>query len=55
MGGIDPDESRFSAVTYDLNGDGKIDQLDITVAQAYYRAQSTDSDWNTPCLLYTSA
>lgn len=48
IGGIDPDESRFSAVTYDLNGDGKIDQLDITVAQAYYRAQSTDSDWNTP-------
>lgn len=48
MGSIDPDELRFSAATYDLNGDGKVDQLDITIAQAFYQARSTDSDWNTP-------
>ena len=47
-GSIDPDEVKFVATTYDLNGDGKIDQLDITVAQAAYQARSTDSDWNTP-------
>ena len=32
----------------DLNGDGKVDQLDITIAQAFYQARSTDIDWNTP-------
>ena len=32
----------------DLNGDGKVDQLDITVAQAAYQARSTERDWNTP-------
>lgn len=47
-GSIDPDEIRFTAVSYDLNGDGKVDQLDITIAQAFYQARSTDSDWNTP-------
>ena len=47
-GSIDPDEIRFAAVSYDLNGDGKVDQLDITIAQAFYQARSTDSDWNTP-------
>lgn len=47
MGSIDPDEVKFVAATYDLNGDGKVDQLDITVAQAAYQARSTDSDWNT--------
>lgn len=46
-GSIDPDEVKFVATTYDLNGDGKVDQLDITVAQAAYQARSTDSDWNT--------
>lgn len=48
MGSIDPNELRFSAATYDLNGDGKVNQLDITVAQAAYQARSTESDWNTP-------
>lgn len=48
MGSIDPDEVKFVATTYDLNGDGKVDQLDITVAQAAYQARSTESDWNTP-------
>lgn len=48
MGSIDPDEVKFVATTYDLNGDGKVDQIDITVAQAAYQARSTESDWNTP-------
>lgn len=48
-GSIDPDEVKFIATTYDLNGDNKVDQLDITVAQAAYQARrSTESDWNTP-------
>lgn len=47
-GSIDPDEVKFVATTYDLNGDGKVNQLDITVAQAAYQARSTESDWNTP-------
>ena len=47
-GSIDPDKVKFVATTYDLNGDGKVDQLDITVAQAAYQARSTESDWNTP-------
>lgn len=48
MGSIDPDEVKFVATTYDLNGDGKVNQLDITVAQAAYQARSTESDWNRP-------
>lgn len=48
MGSIDPNKVKFVATTYDLNGDGKVDQLDITVAQAAYQARSTESDWNTP-------
>lgn len=47
-GSIDPDEVKFVATTYDLNGDGKVDQLDITVAQAAYQARSAESDWNRP-------
>lgn len=46
-GSIDPNEVKFVAANYDLNGDGKVDQLDITVAQAAYQARSTESDWNT--------
>lgn len=48
MGSIDPDEVKFVATTYDLSGDGKVDQLDITVAQAAYQARSSESDWNRP-------
>lgn len=48
MGSIDPDKVKFVAATYDLNGDGKVDQLDITVAQAAYQARSTENDWNRP-------
>ena len=47
-GSIDPDEVKFVAATYDLDGNGKVNQLDITVAQAAYQARSTESDWNTP-------
>ena len=47
-GSIDPNEVKFVATTYDLNGDNKVDQLDITVAQAAYQARSTERDWNTP-------
>ena len=48
MGSIDPNEVKFVAATYDLNGDGTVDQVDITVAQAAYQARSTESDWNRP-------
>lgn len=47
MGSIDPDKVKFVAATYDLDGNGKVDQVDITVAQAAYQARSTESDWNT--------
>lgn len=47
-GSIDPNEVKFVAANYDLNGDGKVDQLDITVAQAAYQARPTERDWNTP-------
>ena len=47
MGSIDPDEVKFVAATYDLDGNGKVNQLDITVAQAAYQARSTESDWST--------
>ena len=47
-GSIDPNEVKFVAANYDLNDDGKVDQLDITVAQAAYQARSAESDWNKP-------
>ena len=33
------------AVSYDLNGDGVVDLLDITYCQMFYRATSADSNW----------
>lgn len=48
MGSIDPNEVKFVAATYDLDGNGKVDQVDITVAQAAYQARSTENDWNRP-------
>ncbi len=48
MGSIDPDEVKFVAATYDLNGDGHVNQLDTTVAPAAYQARSTENDWNRP-------
>ena len=46
-GSIDPNEVKFVAANYDLNDDGEVGQLDITVAQAAYQASPADSDWNT--------
>ena len=48
MGSIDPDKVKFVAATYDLDGNGKVDQVDITVAQAAYQARSNEGDWDTP-------
>lgn len=48
MGSIDPDKVKFVAATYDLDGNGKVNQLDITVAQAAYQARFNEGDWNTP-------
>ena len=47
-GSIDPNEVKFVAATYDLDGNGKVNQLDITIAQAFYQARSAESDWNRP-------
>lgn len=33
-------------LSYDVNRDGKIDQLDITTCQRWYQAESNDSDWS---------
>lgn len=44
--GIDPSFAEFNASkNYDVNGDGKVDQLDITTAQLYYRAEPGDANW----------
>lgn len=34
-------------LSYDVNRDGKIDQLDITTCQRWYQARSGDADWAT--------
>lgn len=31
--------------SYDVNGDGKVDIIDITEAQRYYQAKSSDENW----------
>ena len=44
---INPAEATFTdALTYDVNGDGKVDLLDITEAQLYYRADKNSTNWN---------
>ncbi len=44
---INPAEATFTdALTYDVNGDGKIDLLDITEAQLYYRADKNSTNWS---------
>ena len=35
---------------YDLNHDGKIDILDVTIAVSFYQDRSSDADWTTPQL-----
>lgn len=43
---ISPSEATFTdAVSYDVNGDGKVDLLDITEAQLYYRADENSKNW----------
>ena len=47
MNGINPSEATFTdALSYDVNGDGKVDLLDITEAQLYYRADSGSANWS---------
>lgn len=47
VNGINPAEATFTdALTYDVNGDGKVDLLDITEAQLYYRADKNSTNWN---------
>lgn len=47
VNGIDPSEATYTGEkNYDVNGDGKVDLLDITTAQLYYRAAEGDSVWS---------
>lgn len=44
--GIDPSQATFTGEkNYDVNGDGKVDLLDIAAAQLYYRAAKGESNW----------
>lgn len=44
--GIDPNQTTFTGEkNYDVNGDGKVDLLDIAAAQLYYRAEKGDGNW----------
>ncbi len=48
VNGINPSEATFTdALSYDVNGDGKVDLLDITEAQLYYRADKNSANWST--------
>ncbi len=47
---ISPADAEFSAsLSYDANADGKIDQLDLTSAQKFYRVQKSDAAWSSAC------
>lgn len=39
--------AAYYIASYDVNGDGKVTQLDITEAQRYYQATSADENWST--------
>ena len=46
VNGISPDEATSTAgADYDVNGDGSVDQLDLTEAVKYYRIDSGDDNW----------
>ncbi len=46
VNGIDPDEATFTGtLSYDINGDSKVDLLDLAEAQKYYRAASGSAEW----------
>lgn len=42
---IAPDTAEIFIASYDVNGDGKVDILDLTEAQRYYQATSADANW----------
>lgn len=44
---ITSSSAQVSIANYDVNGDGSVDQVDITEAQRYYQASADDADWNT--------
>lgn len=47
VNGFSPSEATFTdALTYDVNGDGIVDLLDITEAQLYYRADMNSANWS---------
>lgn len=40
-------EATFTdALSYDVNGDGTVDLLDITQAQLYYRSDRNSTNWS---------
>ena len=39
--------AQVSIANYDVNGDGSVDQVDITEAQRYYQTSDDDADWST--------
>ena len=44
---LSPDKATFDNVlSYDVNGDGVVDLLDITAAQLYYRADVNSDNWS---------
>lgn len=44
---ISPAEAEFTgALSYDINGDGIVNLLDITEAQLYYRADKNSANWS---------
>ncbi|MBR4015805.1 MAG: hypothetical protein IKI88_06365 [Anaerotignum sp.] len=38
---------KDDAISYDINGDGTVNQLDITEAQKYYQATKDSANWET--------
>lgn len=43
---LSPDKATYNkTLSYDVNGDGVVDLLDITAAQLYYRADSDSDNW----------
>ncbi len=44
---ISCDTATFAVVRLDVNGDGNVDQLDITESQRYYQSKKTDDNWAT--------
>ncbi|MBR4015806.1 MAG: leucine-rich repeat protein [Anaerotignum sp.] len=48
LSGINPDEATFiGGNPYDVNRDGKVDQLDVTKAIGFYQVTSASAHWET--------